>query len=143
MEISMIRNKILNYGFSNVDCSYIINLAKRFDESGIIDISANTIELNDVCADKCHEFSLLVKQDEEYADIDVRKQINDTTLLQTLLLIQEMDPEQLNITIFPKDDFENYYCKINILYYENVATVFYDQSICKKEFVKLLDKCFK
>ena len=148
MEINMIlgknpKVKVLNFGFSEVNFTNIISLAKVFDKMAVIDILAGTIDVNDLCIDKCKEASLSIKQNEEYADIDVRKQVDDKTLLQALLLIQEMEPEQLNITIFPKDDFEKYYCKINVLYYENVATVFCDRSICKKEILKLFDDCFK
>ena len=135
--------KAVHFGFSEVNFEKIISRLKTQNQSAVLSIAANMIELEEVNLQKCSELFLSLVQKGDFVNIEVQKQINDEKLLTILQVIQEMNPEELCITVSSGTETEHIYWDIIVLYYEDVVTICYDRSVRKRDVVNLFSDCFK
>lgn len=136
-------NNSINFGFSAVDLSKIIDLAKKAAKNAIVNVAASSIDSNDADIGICNEFSLTVSRDADFVFIHTQKQANDDSLLPLLSTLQKMGPEEISIAVSAKLNTKDFCWEIMILYDEGVATVFYDRSIGKREAQQIFGDCFK
>ena len=136
------KKNFIHFAFSAINFERILDVTKRNNRISTAKICARNVGTDDLNFDKCYKLFLTVVLDGNFADVSVQKQISDNTLLMTLAVLQEMEPEELSIALY--DDPETTECdmEIMILYDENVATVFYDSSIRKREIIHTFANCF-
>ena len=89
------KKKAVHFGFSEVDFEKIISRLKTQNQSAVLSIAANMIELEEGNLQKCSELFLTLVQKGDFVNIEVQKQINDEKLLTIFQVIQEMNPEEL------------------------------------------------
>lgn len=133
----------IHFGFSVVDLSKIIDLARKADNNAIVNVAASSIDPDDADIGICNEFSLTVNRDTDFVFIHTQQQANDDSLLPLLSALQKMDPEDISIAVSAKSNTRDFCWEIMILFDEGVATVFYDRSIGKREAQQIFGDCFK
>ncbi len=140
---SVSKKAVIHFAFSTINFEGIIGLIWKTYQSGFVDITAKTVNVDDLDCKKCNELSLNISEDNVFFDIETKKQSCDSSLFILLSSLQKMKPEELIITVSDNITMDNYYWKIIIMFYENIATVCYDRSFSKKEINQTLGMCFK
>ena len=135
----------ISLGFAEIDYERIACLIRETDKAGTVSFAAVTVEPEALALLENHDSSILIEQDAHgyFYDVTAHKKSSDTNLFQTLLLLSELKPEELEITVSEESENNGYYWYMTIIYHENVVDIYYDSSMKKREAIKFFEPCFK
>lgn len=135
-------NKIIHFAFSMINYDALLELVKKINSSEAIRIVATNIDWDDAYVDLCRKHQFKIERDRVFVSLISENDIRDSSLLQIMKVLHNMEPEELNISLYSDADFSNCICEIMIMYYEYTATICHNASLSRKELKQLSSKSF-
>lgn len=135
-------NKIIHFAFSMINYDALLELVKKINSSEAIRIVATNIDWDDAYVDLCRKHQFKIERDRVFVSLISENDIRDSSLLQIMKVLHNMEPEELNISLYSDADFFNCICEIMIMYYEYTATICHNASLSRKELKQLSSKSF-